>query len=156
MPGVSKPRYKHPFFRSGMNLSFTSSDNSRCPNGWFLSSLSSVQAVSDKGLPLNNFFFCLVPLIFTNPFTNWRYSPQQHAQSGSSSCQSISMVKKPVTTPSAADRFVCPPGISALFTQALYFELGQSALGDFVILINFRAVAMNPRASLSHLNPCPR
>src|SRR5215510_12130960 len=87
--------------------------------------------------------------------TNWRYSPQQHAHPGSSSCQSISIVKKPGNIPGVAVRFVIPPGISALFTQALYFELGQSALGDFVMLINFLAVVMNPRASRSHFTVCP-
>jgi len=53
-------------------------------------------------------------------------------------------VKNPANIPGVAVRFVVPPGISALFKQALYFELGQSALGDFVMLINFLAVVMNP------------
>jgi hypothetical protein len=100
--------------------------------------------LSDKAFPLNNVFVCFVPLIFTNPFTNCRYSPQQQAHPVSSSCQSISIVKKPATIPGVAVRFVTPPGISALFTQALYFELGQSAFGDFVMVINFLAVVMNP------------
>src|SRR5262245_31958929 len=97
-----------------------------------------------------------MPLIFTNPLTNWRYSPQQHAHPGSSSCQSISIVKQAANMPGVGVRFVMPPEISALFTQDLYFELGQSALVDFVMVINFLAVVINPRASLSHLTFCPR
>jgi len=89
MPGVSKPRYKRPFFRSGMNLSFTCSGKSRCPYGWFFASLSSVQSFSDNAFPLNNFLVCLVPFCFRS-MTRWVDHPPPPEPSGKPNARSAS------------------------------------------------------------------
>ena len=135
-------------------MSFTVADRSRCPYGWFESSLSSFQYVSDRSFPSNNFSL-IVPVDLHEPSYELAIFPATAGTLGIVFVPVDFHCEKPRQHSRHGRQIRKSTWNLGSFHARSYFGLGQSAFGDFVMLINVRALFMNARASLSHFTDFP-